>query len=120
MTTSIDAAIVRAAIDTADRTNGVPVLVQAAKTVREAAGVTLPEAARAVREVLDQPAGLTRAVKERAVAEMARRLEGISENAAYADAGFGPLKSGDVKWFHRRQELLRKALVRLAMARTVD
>ncbi|MFL6115783.1 MAG: hypothetical protein ACJ786_31210 [Catenulispora sp.] len=63
---------------------------------------------------------LTLAAKERAVAEMASRLAAISENRAYADASFVPLKRDDVKWFTRRQQLLEKALLRLAMARTVD
>lgn len=70
----------------------------------------------AVGRALDPTATLTRAAKERAVAEMASRLAAIAENTGYADLG----KIPDVDYFHRRQRTLRAALVRLAMARTVD
>ncbi len=63
---------------------------------------------------------LTQAAKADAVAELARRLEAMSENAAYADAGWHPLTRADVRYFHRRQGLLRKALVRVATAATEE
>lgn len=72
---------------------------------------------------LDQrrPSGFTKAAKEKAVAELAIRLAGISENRAYADVGaFGPGKPGDVKYFARRQHLLQGAILRIAMAETID
>lgn len=71
---------------------------------------------RVLAERIAPKGTLTRAAKERAVAEMASRLAGIAENTGYADMG----KIPDVDYFHRRQRTLRAALVRLAMARTVD
>lgn len=61
-------------------------------------------------------ATMARAQKEQAVAELAERLAGISENLAYADAGFKPLTAADVPYFGRRQRWLQAALVRVAMA----
>jgi hypothetical protein len=68
----------------------------------------------------DEPK-LTRAAKEQAVTQLAHRLAGIGENAAYAAGGFFRTDcDADANYFHRRQRLLQSAIVRVAMARTSD
>lgn len=88
---------------------------QAAKFMHDRVGGPLPPLVQAIREAMDHPVlALTRAAKERAVAEMTRRL---TVTAGRYDRHRGtPFIEGHARAM-RRQET---ALLRLAMTRTVD
>jgi hypothetical protein len=60
---------------------------------------------------------MTRADKERAVATLVSRLAQVSEDYAFASADRG---DGDWEVLQRRQGWLQGAVIRLAMARTVE
>lgn len=61
---------------------------------------------------------MTRAEKEQALITLTARLAMISENAGCASSGV--VGNGDAKYFYRRQDLLRKAILRVAMAEVTE
>lgn len=101
-----------------DAVYGGPTKIIALKFLRDATGLTLPECVPAIDWALSRPyVTLTRAAKERAVAEMADRLEGTSMGFAYA---IGQGDAPEIVRLRARKRSLRAALLRLAMARTVE
>jgi hypothetical protein len=91
----------------------------AVKVMHDVIGGPLRPLVDAVHRAIDGPrVALTRAVKERAVAEMAQLVSAFAENYVYAS--YKAPGAGDPKVWQRRERWARAALVRLAMARTVD
>lgn len=98
------------------------VKIKAAKFLRDATGGYLRDIIPAVEWAMARPRPtLTRADKERAVAEMTRRVARAAESVAYAAVGFlAEDRQPLVDVFLRAQRRREAALLRLAMARTVD
>lgn len=94
----------------------------AIKLLREATGMGLSECAPYINAAWERPScSLTRADKAAMVAELSRRLSAASENRAYADMkAWKFAKDNDVDYFQRQQHRLQGAILRIAMAKTID
>jgi hypothetical protein len=116
MTDLTEAARRAAATADADTTaNPASRKIRAIKHLRKATGLGIRECLPAVDAALaGQPVTLTRAAKEAAVTEMTRRVAVRSEN--WTDENHTPR----TERYRRDLDRAQRALVRIAMARTVD